>query len=308
MLHGIIDIGSNTIRMAIYLIEGSHIEMLMKKKHTVGLAAYLKDGVMQQRGIDKAVEILGEFQAFLLSFQITEVTAFTTAALRNAKNSKAAVSEIEQRTGLSVRVITGDEEAVFDFIGATRNLSENSGLLLDIGGGSTEIVTYQQRMIQHKISLPMGSLAFRTKYVQGILPTEAECLVMRQKAEEAIRSATAFESVNESFIAGIGGTFKGAAALYNAMFNQPASNKRMEVRRLKTIVGTFQRDHGMTQEMAIMLMRTVPDRINTIIPGLIIADVLARRFQSKFITYSDSGVREGYIYDQIIGKKQSSLG
>ena len=62
MLHGIIDIGSNTIRMAIYLIEGSHIEMLMKKKHTVGLAAYLKDGVMQQRGIDKAVEILGEFR------------------------------------------------------------------------------------------------------------------------------------------------------------------------------------------------------------------------------------------------------
>ena len=89
MLHGIIDIGSNTIRMAIYLIEGSHIEMLMKKKHTVGLAAYLKDGVMQQRGIDKTVEILNEFQAFLLSFQITEIAAFTTAALRNAKNSKA---------------------------------------------------------------------------------------------------------------------------------------------------------------------------------------------------------------------------
>jgi exopolyphosphatase/guanosine-5'-triphosphate,3'-diphosphate pyrophosphatase len=56
--------------------------------------------------------------------------------------------------------------------------------------------------------------------------------------------------------------------------------------------------------MTIMLMRTVPDRINTIIPGLIIADVLARQFQSKIVTYSDSGVREGYIYDQIIGKKQ----
>jgi exopolyphosphatase/guanosine-5'-triphosphate,3'-diphosphate pyrophosphatase len=60
----------------------------------------------------------------------------------------------------------------------------------------------------------------------------------------------------------------------------------------------------MTQEMSIMLMRTVPDRINTIIPGLIIADVLARQFQSKIVTYSDSGVREGYIYDQIIGKNQ----
>ena len=303
MLYGIIDIGSNTIRMAIYLIEGSHIEMLMKKKHTVGLAAYLKGGVMQQQGIDKAVEILNEFQDFLRSFQITQVITFTTAALRNAKNSAAAVGEIEQRTGLTIRVITGDEEAIFDFIGATRNLQEESGLLVDIGGGSTEIVNYQQRRIQHKISLRIGSLAFRTKYVQGILPTAGECLVMREQAEAAIQSATAFNAVSELSMAGIGGTFKGAAALYNAMFNQPASNNRMEARRLKTIIATFQQDHGLTQDMSVMLMRTVADRINIIIPGLIIADVLARRFQSKIITYSDSGVREGYIYDQIIGKK-----
>ena len=304
MLYGIIDIGSNTIRMAIYLIEGSHIEMLMKKKHTVGLAAYLKGGVMQQQGIDKAVEILNEFQDFLRSFQITQVITFTTAALRNAKNSAAAVGEIEQRTGLTIRVITGDEEAIFDFIGATRNLQEESGLLVDIGGGSTEIVNYQQRRIQHKISLRIGSLAFRTKYVQGILPTAGECLVMREQAENAIQSATAFNAVSELSMAGIGGTFKGAAALYNAMFNQPASNNRMEARRLKTIIATFQQDHGLTQDMSVMLMRTVADRINIIIPGLIIADVLARRFQSKIITYSDSGVREGYIYDQIIGNKK----
>ena len=127
---------------------------------------------------------------------------------------------------------------------------------------------------------------------------------MREQAENAIQSATAFNAVSELSMAGIGGTFKGAAALYNAMFNQPASNNRMEARRLKTIIATFQQDHGLTQDMSVMLMRTVSDRINTIIPGLIIADVLARRFQSKIITYSDSGVREGYIYDQIIGNKK----
>ena len=92
MLYGMIDIGSNTVRMAIYRIEGTHVEMLMKKKHTVGLAAYLKDGVMQKQGIDKAVEILKEFRAFLLSFNITHVVAFTTAALRNAANSREAVA------------------------------------------------------------------------------------------------------------------------------------------------------------------------------------------------------------------------
>lgn len=302
MLLGMIDIGSNTIRMAIYLIEGSHIEMLMKKKHTVGLASYLKDNVMQPEGIDKAAEILNEFRGFLTTFQVTQVTAFTTAALRNAENSREAVAEIERRTGFSIRVITGDEEAEFDFIGATHNLQNDSGLLIDIGGGSTEIVSYRDRTIRYKTSLPIGSLGLRTRYVTELLPSASECLAMRSEAGRMIENLDMPVSMPETAVIGIGGTFKGATALYNAMFNQPASNVRMETRRFMTMISALQRDQGMTQELAILLMRTVPDRIRTIVPGLILADVLARRFHGKVITYSNSGVREGYIYDQILGK------
>lgn len=302
MLLGMIDIGSNTIRMAIYLIEGSHIEMLLKKKHTVGLASYLKDNVMQPEGIDKAAEILNEFRGFLTTFQITQVTAFTTAALRNAENSREAVAEIERRTGFSIRVITGDEEAEFDFIGATHNLQNDSGLLIDIGGGSTEIVSYRDRTIRYKMSLPIGSLGLRTRYVTELLPSASECLAMRSEAGRMIENLDMPVSMPETAVVGIGGTFKGATALYNAMFNQPASNVRMETRRFMTMISALQRDQGMTQELAILLMRTVPDRIRTIVPGLILADVLARRFHGKVITYSNSGVREGYIYDQILGK------
>ena len=136
MLYGVIDIGSSTVRMAVYDISpAGGAEMLLKKKHVVGLARYVEGGRMTQAGIDKAVEILREFCAFLACFRINHVCAFTTAALRNASNSREAVAEIERRTGLSIRVITGDEEATFDFIGATHGLSGESGLLVDIGGG-----------------------------------------------------------------------------------------------------------------------------------------------------------------------------
>ncbi len=300
MLYGMIDIGSNTVRMAIYRIEGTHVEMLMKKKHTVGLAAYLRDGVMQQQGIDKAVEILKEFRAFLLAFNITHVVAFTTAALRNAKNSAAAVGEIERRTGLPIRVITGDEEATYDFIGATHDLNEDAGLLIDIGGASTEIVSYSAGKIEQKISLPIGSLAFRTKYVHGMLPTKAECRAMREEAEATLGAATAFADVREASIAGIGGTFKGAAALYNALYEKPIDNVKMEAGHLATLIERFTDEHGIDEAMTAMLMKTVPDRIHTVIPGLIIAEVLAARFHCKEITYSDSGVREGYIYSEVL--------
>ena len=302
MLHGIIDIGSNTIRMAVYLIEGGHFEQLMKRKNTVGLASYVEDGVMQPEGIDKAVEILQEYKKLLHCFKITKVAAFTTAALRNAKNSREAVGEIERRTGIKIRVISGDEEATFDFIGATHSLNNASGLLIDIGGGSTEIVTYRNRQIVHKTSLPLGSLGFAKKYVHSILPTMSECTEMYGEAEATIGAAADFLNVCEAEIVGIGGTFKGACALNNELFNLPAANRRLETKNIRTLISTFVTDLGLTQEMTVALMRSVPERIQTIIPGLVIANVLARRFQSHWITYCDSGVREGYIYDHIIGK------
>ena len=302
MLHGIIDIGSNTIRMAVYLIEGGHFEQLMKRKATVGLASYVEDGIMQPEGIDKAVETILEYKKFLYCFKITQVTAFTTAALRNAKNSSQAVGEIEHRTGIKIQVISGDEEATLDFIGATHSLNNSSGLLIDIGGGSTEIVTYRDRQIQYKTSLPIGSLGFAKKYVSGILPTMQECMEMHGEAEATIGASADFMTISEAEIVGIGGTFKGACALNNELFNLPAVNRRLETKNIRTLISNFVSDMGMTQKMAVTLMRSVPERLNTIIPGLIIASVLSRRFQSHWITYSDSGVREGYIYDRIIGK------
>lgn len=300
MLYGMIDIGSNTVRMAIYELEGERVEMILKKKHLVGLAAYVKNGAMTQNGIDKAVEILLEFKEFLHSFNITEFTAFTTAALRNAKNGKEAVQQIVQRTEVPIRILTGDEEAIFDFIGATHNLVEDTGLLIDIGGGSTEIVHFVQREIRAKVSLPIGSLAFHSKYSTGILPSAAECSDMRAEAEVTIAAVGAFQAVSHAQICGIGGSFKAAVALYNSMYGLRSRNKRIEARRLPDIIRRFQRDYELTQQDSILLMRTVPDRLTTFIPGLIIADVLAKRFGSSSIIYSDSGVREGFIYDQIL--------
>ena len=285
MLYAMIDVGSNTIRMAIYEIDGDRVEMLMKRKHTVGLASYVKDGYMQRSGIDKVVEIIQEYRNFLDDLGITRVTAFTTAALRNAINGRDAVREIAYRTRTSITIMSGDDEATYDFIGATHNLDEEKGLLIDIGGGSTEIVYFNFREIQVKVSLPIGSLNFHTRYTGNahILPSKAE-----------------FRDISHAQICGIGGTFKGAMALYNSMYGLPRRNMRMEVRRLRDILKRFQRDHELIVPDKVLLMRTVPERMHTFMPGLIIADVLAKRFGSNDIIYSDSGVREGYIYSKIL--------
>ena len=266
----------------------------------VGLAAYLENNVMSQAGIDKVCEVLFEFKAFLEIFHITNVDAFTTAALRNCKNSQEAVAEIIRRTGIHVEVISGDMEAQYDFVGAVHSIKEQDGVLADIGGASTELVAFQNGQIVDKISLPMGSLDFRTKYCSSVLPNEFEVRLMEEQAKKILAGAEAFASIRCRMMLGIGGTFKGTRALYNGIYNFDKKNLLMEAGALEKMIQHFSQLEEIGYEDAVLLMKQVPDRINTIVPGMVIAKVLTEHFQCQQITYSDSGVREGFIYTHLV--------
>lgn len=300
MLYAIMDIGSSSIRLAVYHLERDSMDLLLKKKHAIGLAGFIDNGCMSQAGIDKTVEIVKDFKNFLANFPIAAMDAITTAALRNCRNSKAAVCEIEKRTGISLRVVSGDEEATFDFIGATHNRKDGSGLLVDIGGGSTEIVSYEHREIRFKISVPMGALSLRTDLVHGFLPSAAECQAMKAEAERMFDQVRGLQQHCAPAIIGMGGTFKSACALYNRLYHCDRHNTRMDVLKIEQMISEFQRDIPLTEEKTIVLMKAVPDRMHTIISGLIIADVLASRLGSSRISYSDTGVREGFICAEIL--------
>lgn len=296
MLHAIIDIGSNTVRMAIYDIAGEQIDFLMKKKDMVGLAAYVENNVMTKAGIDKVCEVLFEYKKFLEIFQIKNVAAFTTAALRNCSNSQDAVGEIIARTGIDIEVISGDKEAEYDFIGATKNLNIPEGILIDIGGGSTELVHYAEGKLLEKVSLPMGSLDFRTRYCSSVFPNSFEADLMAKEAWNILAHAKGFMGIKYENIVGIGGTFKGTAALYNAMYSQEKGNTSIKSEFISHMTEHFVKAEEISYEDTVLLMKNVPDRINTIVPGMIIANVLVQHFGCKNVIYSDSGVREGFIY------------
>lgn len=301
MIHGMIDIGSNTIRLAIYRVERGEIELLVKKKHMVGLAAYIEKNAMRQEGIDRACEVLMEYKDFLRALRIDAVTAFTTAALRNVDNSARAVREIRARTGIDLRVISGDEEARYGFIGATRAMEVKEGILIDIGGASTELVAYKESRVLRMASLPIGSLAMYTKCVAGLLPTASEREDIAGAVLRCVGAEAAFQGGRHETICGIGGTFKGMAKIHNEIFHRPQDSRRIEVANLKRITARcFSESSALSNEILALFIKVVPERTKTILPGMIIAETLAAYFSSETIIYSDSGVREGYLYDRVL--------
>lgn len=301
MLHAIIDIGSNTIRMAVYRIEGRTFELLLKRKHTVGLAGYLDHGRLVREGIEKTVKILHGFMDFIATFAIPHVHAFATAALRSAKNSRAATEEITRRSGVHIRIISGAEEAAYDFIGATASIAHADGIMVDIGGGSTEIIHYRAHEMQGRWSLPLGSLALSKAHVAGLLPTSAERAEICAAVERVLDDASDVRCLRAAHMVGMGGVLSSASRMHGLLY--PDETPRLlRVAHLPAMIERFGSGQKLSERDTAVLLRSAPDRLHTIVPGMVIAHILADTFAAEDVLYSDSGVREGYIWKEIIGE------
>lgn len=295
MLEAIIDIGSNTARMAIYQIQGQEAQEVLKRKDTrASLASFLRGHALSKEGIGCLIDALENFQAILRTFRVRHVHAFATGALRGASNREAALEEIQRITGLQVRILSGEEEATLGFLGATHGLATKSGLLVDIGGATTELVRYEGREILHKTSLPIGSRRLFANYVEGLLPATTDILRMREAVAAVLSPLKGFEAPEGRPLCGIGGTFKGAYLLHRELWGDAPEG--IPLACLSEMLQRFQRGRALPEEDAVALMRAAPERMLTLLPGLIIAEAIGRLCKAQRFVYSDSGVREGFLY------------
>ena len=298
MNYGIVDLGSNSIRLSIYEVQDGQPRLLINKKEMAGLAGYVSGGILEETGIERACAALESFHEILGHFGIKEMHAFATASLRNIENRSEAVAEIARRTGVKLVVLSGSQEAHLDFVGAAHTLSLDEGMLVDIGGGSTELVHFRQRQIVHLVSLPIGSLSLHKAYVEGLLPTPNE----RKEIKKAIRRE--FDALDWKdagrcdLLCGVGGTVRAALKISRELFGVtkgetafPAGNVSQIVHRLRS------RDEA--EQAAVY--RIVPERTPSLLPGMMILKEAVRRFGCQTVEVSSSGVREGYLLERVLG-------
>ena len=294
---GIVDVGSNTIRLSIYHWEGQKFKLLMNKKEMAGLAGYIKNGLLSDSGILVACRVLAGFKALLRNFDIADLYVFGTASLRNIVNTEEALETIEAVTGIKVEVLSGADEAAFSFLGATvGGGAPGSGMLADVGGGSTELVAYQDGAITSGCSLPMGSLSLFTKHVSGLFPTKEERKAIRSDVREELEKAKT-AGLRCSHLTGVGGTFRAAAKLCNDLSGADPDNRIIPAGEIHAP------DKGLKkgdQDTLRQILRSVPDRVHTILPGLAILTAILDAYEVSTVSVSACGVREGYLLRRVM--------
>ena len=296
-MYGVIDIGSNTIRLTVYQVKDGHIQTVFHEKSTAGLAGYVTEkGKLSRTGIERAVASLERFQDILQKLSIKQVAVFATASLRNIVNTDEALEIIEQRTGYRVEVISGEKEAMLDYVGATYLLPATDGLLVDVGGGSTELVFFHRGEIRKAVSMPIGSLNMYNKYVSYLFPTKQKQKQMERRVAKELEKLNLPKQVCP-VLYGVGGSVRAAGKLINTGEMLPYANQTVY---LDAVAKVLERFRTQSKENLMQLLKITPERLHTLLPGMIILKRIADTFCSTTMIISNYGVREGYLLSEVL--------
>ncbi len=302
MKYAIVDLGSNTIRLSLYnTLDNGRFETLFSKKYMAGLAGYVSHGIMSNDGINQACAVLLDFKILLSQLNVNQMYVFATASLRNIKNTEKALETIKRRTGLDVDVIAGAEEGILGYYGALYTTDLKNGILFDIGGGSTEFVRVKNGKVKKSQSISIGSLNLFHKHVSGLWPDKREQKNISKWISHRLE-AVDFPKSQPDLVCCVGGTCRAILNIVNFYYNKHETNRiitREEFDKILKII-TKRDTHARNY-----ILKLCPDRVHTIIPGMLIVKEIMDRLHCDKIWVSRYGVREGYLCKNFLNTEKN---
>jgi exopolyphosphatase/guanosine-5'-triphosphate,3'-diphosphate pyrophosphatase len=284
----IIDIGSNSARMAVFK-KTSHFGFVLlkeiKSRVRISEGAYENDGNLQDFAMDRAINALKEFQLISKALQSRKVICVATSAVRDANNRNIFLKRAKEECGINIKVIEGEKEAFFGAVAASNLLPNEDGITIDIGGGSTEFALIKDRKIINKISLNLGTVRLKELYFDKNNIDGAKEYIKKELN-------TLPKNFQNEDILGIGGTIRALSKIIMKKINYPlnilhgftydiATHKEF----LEKIINS---DNNFLRKLGFK-----EDRLDVIKEGSLILLESFNHINSKKLTTSGVGVREG---------------
>lgn len=297
MKQAMIDIGSNSMRLTVYETEGNSFKILFREKSMAGLAGYVENGTLSDEGILCACRGLLKFKKILTSLDIQDVVIFATASLRNISNTEEAVSAIRDHTGWEVEVISGEEEALYGYTGAMLEFQLSRGAVLDIGGASTELALFNEDRPLRSLSLPIGSLNLYRSCVKKIFPGRRSLKKIRETIQAELDRSSLPDFERQLPLVCVGGTGRAVLKLAGAVYTQPEGCRAIGAEQLDGLCAILCRGD---RQIIDLILKLSPDRIHTIVPGILVLHSLFHLLDAKTLEIGKYGVREGYLCRKIL--------
>ncbi len=287
----VIDIGSNSVRMVLYRLEGRAIWTVFNEKVLAGLGRDLPEtGRLSATGVEMAMSALRRFAAVLEGVQPAYTFVAATAAVREAEDGPSFCDRVAAETGLHIRVLTGEEEARYAALGVMAGDPSASGVAADMGGSSLELIRVGQGPAKPGITLPLGpfSLADGKAFDAARLR-----VLIAERLKPAVRQ------FSDPTLHAVGGGWRSLAQLHMAINGYPLK-----------IVHQYAMSADDARDVARLVAqqsRTSLDRLpgvskkraETLPYSALVLEGLIERLGLKTIHFSAWGLREGLLFETL---------
>jgi exopolyphosphatase / guanosine-5'-triphosphate,3'-diphosphate pyrophosphatase len=193
---GVLDVGSNTVRLVVAEVDGAVPLPIHTEKRAVRLAGHVDAaGYVGDEAVGLLIDAVAAARRTAAGWDVAEpFFAFATSIVRDAPNSDAVLSAVERATGVALQVMDGRMEAELTFRAARRWMGWRAGpmVLLDIGGGSFEVAFGRGGLPDFAVSLPLGAGRLTREYLAGQdPPTSAAIAALRRRVRHELRDTAA---------------------------------------------------------------------------------------------------------------------
>lgn len=291
MLYSIIDIGSNTVKSAVYSVEDNKIKNVAFFTKQLGLIARIRDGILPLDAINELCETINEYKSKVES----KVYCFATESLRRIDNLSEVIESIKADCGIETELISSRDEAILSFKGflaATPDV--RSGIMVDMGGGSTEILKFGNRAPIELNSFRFGCLSLRRDFVKGRFPTSGEQKDIRSKVDNELSNFPWIRDSQTLCLVGGTGSSIGKLAIELGYTTLPefTSDVFMEL---------FDYLWEIDDKKIALLEKYIPARVETILPGMCAYRRIIETVNAEKVYISKGGIRDGFLYDKLRG-------
>ncbi len=296
---GVIDIGSNSIRLVVYDRLSRAPLPIINRKAVLGLGTDVERyGRFSDEGFAAAVRAIHALTKMAEDVPVSDLTLLATAGVRSARNGEAFCDAIREKSGYSVTVLSGEEEAELSALGVVSALPHLTGVVGDLGGGSLELVALENGKVTAQTSLDIGPLRLIER--TGSKLTAASALI-----DEAILSVGWMEEWRSRNFYAVGGAWRAIAKVHMAQHDYPlrvVHGYQMSRREARDF--TEMLEHlGAASVSGIRVISS--KRAQTLPWGAIALDRVVAALKPKSVVFSAHGLREGHHFQTLNSKTQA---
>lgn len=290
----VIDIGSNSARMAIFERTsrfGFYLLDECKARVRISEGSYENGGVLQEYPMQRTIYALKEFMQRARSKKARKIFCVATSALRDAPNSKDFIQRAKKECGLQIRIIDGEKEAYYGALACINLSHQKSGITIDVGGGSSECTLIEEGKIVAMASLDVGAIRIKELFFDG---------------KNDISGARAFikRELNKlpgqyihKYALGIGGSIRALSKII-AKERGVSFLHGLEVEAECYI--DFAQRISQSHNAMLKEMGFGEDRIDSIKSGALVFGAFLEHFEIKKVVTSGVGVREGVFLEDLL--------